>query len=61
MSSWEAEYMMPRHISVLASPIPPWGTPSVAGGDTPRHHLSLIHLFLNSGTHFYDEPNKEVS
>jgi len=41
----ETGVIIPRHISVLAPPIPPWGTPSAAGGDTPLHHSPLIHLF----------------
>jgi len=46
---------MPRHISVLTPPIPLWGTPYAAGGDTPRHHSSLISLLLNSRTLFCEE------
>jgi hypothetical protein len=52
--------ILPRHISVLAPPIPPWGTPFAAGGDTPLHHSSLIHLFLNPSTHFCEESERKL-
>ncbi|MFC2169493.1 hypothetical protein ACFLRM_02855 [Acidobacteriota bacterium] len=34
------DWVLPRYISILASPIPPWGIPSAAGGG-----LHAIHSF----------------